>query len=185
MRVLETGMMALVIHQVQGSHGTFSSRPVSWSKGVKLKQRAVMIPIAGRSGRCFSLKQKLHTSIPCVVAVYMIHGADVLKDLTPLWVLGPLIVALYIKMFQALCALYVFTFRQSVLVNVAQGKLKGDVGARVWDPLANIKKNHKQLLRKKLEELKEWVVEMYLDFVESIWPYYCKTIKLLQRANLI
>ncbi|KAF5732164.1 hypothetical protein HS088_TW18G00854 [Tripterygium wilfordii] len=145
-----------------------------------------------------TIKIPLLIFIPFLVAVYLIHGADLLKELTPLWVLGPLIVALYIKMFQALCALYVFTFRQTVKViknlptyssvaysYVAQGKLNGYVRARFWDPLANIKKNHRALSRKKLEELKEWVVEMYLDFVESIWPYYCRTIRFLKRANLI
>ncbi|KAF5743746.1 hypothetical protein HS088_TW08G00333 [Tripterygium wilfordii] len=341
--------MSLVTHQVQGSYATFPSRPLSWSKGVKLKHCAVTVQIAGRRDRCLSLKHKLHTRveascscrsevkalrilsfkgnarndesgsrangskvpknsaklsyvpketeesmmespkvhnapvsytseanetiegspaihklfkkwltrlrthspiqaedellegvppseisqtqkasqnkersellkaswqyflgvdatikipllifIPSLVAVYTIHGADVLKELTPLWVLGPLIVALYIKMFRALCALYVFTFRQTVQViknvptyysvaysYVAQGKLNADVRARVWDPIANIKKNPKELSRKKLEELKEWVVEMYLDFVESIWPYYCRTVRFLKRANLI
>ncbi|BBH03794.1 embryo defective 2759 [Prunus dulcis] len=136
---------------------------------------------------------------PWYLAVNIIYGAEVSKELTPLWVLGPLIVALYIKMLQWLCALYVFSFKQTVQViknlptyymvayrYIAQGKLKEDIRAHFWQPLLNIKNlDYKKLSRRKLKGLQELIVEKYLDFIESIWPYYCRTIRFLKRANLI
>lgn len=123
----------------------------------------------------------------------VIYGVDVSKELTPLWILGPLIVAFYIKMFRVLWALYVFSFKQTVkliknlptyyAVYISQGKLKQAVQARVFQPVASIKNlDYKELSR---EKMKEWFMDKYLDFVESIWPYYCRTLRFLKRANLI
>lgn len=117
----------------------------------------------------------------------------------PLWVLGPLLVALYIKMLRGLCSLYAFTFKRTVNIAknfpgyymiaceyVASGKLREDIAARVWHPAVDIKNlDYKELLRRKFSEFQEWLLERYLDFVESIWPYYCRTIGFLKRANLI
>jgi hypothetical protein len=146
-----------------------------------------------------TIKIPLLIFIPLYLVVNVLYGAEVSKELTPLWVFGPLIIALYIQMFRWLCALYVFSFKQTVKViknlptyymvtysYVARGKLKEDVQARFWQPVVNIKNlDYKELSRKKLKELQEWMVEKYLDFVESIWPYYCQTIRFLKRANLI
>nr|GEZ41187.1 putative embryo defective protein [Tanacetum cinerariifolium] len=52
--------------------------------------------------------------MPLLMIVNMKYGAQVTKELYPLWISGPLLVALYIKMVQALCSLYVFSFKQSV-----------------------------------------------------------------------
>ncbi|XP_061366827.1 uncharacterized protein LOC133309970 [Gastrolobium bilobum] len=136
---------------------------------------------------------------PFFLAVNVIYGAEVSKDLTPLWVLGPIVVALYIMIVRKLCALYVFSFKQTVkiLKNLPSycilaysyifcGKLKEDIKAHILQPIWNIKNtDYKELTRKKLKELANWIVEKYLDFVESIWPYYCRTIRFLKRANLI
>ncbi|KAL9439159.1 hypothetical protein AB3S75_024759 [Citrus x aurantiifolia] len=139
-----------------------------------------------------TVKIPLLIFVPVFLAVNVAYGAEVSKELIPLWIFGPLIVALYIKMFQWLCALYVFSFKQTVKViknlpaacrYVAQGKLKEDVQVCVWDPINNLDK--KQLYRKTLKEFKEWLTESYLDFVESIWPHYCRTIRFLKRAHLI
>jgi len=138
-------------------------------------------------------------SAPLYLAVNAVYGAEMSKDLTPLWVLGPLIVALYIMMWRWLCALYVFSFKQAIKLiknspsyfmlaysYVFCGKLKGDIDAHILLPILNITKtDYKQLGRKRLKELSEWIAEKYLDFVESIWPYYCRTIRFLKRANLI
>lgn len=129
----------------------------------------------------------------------MAYGPEVSKQLTPLWVFGPLIAALYVKVFQGICALYVFTFKQTVKVvmnmpsysllaytYIAQGKLKEEIRARFWQPVVDIKNlDYKTLSKRKLKDLQEWLVERYLDYVESIWPYYCRTIRFLKRANLI
>ncbi|KAF5957526.1 hypothetical protein HYC85_004751, partial [Camellia sinensis] len=126
-------------------------------------------------------------------------GAEVSKELMPLWVLGPLIVALYIKILRGLCALYVFTFKQTVKVvknlptyylvaysYIASGKLEENVRARLLQPLVDIKNlDYKELLKIKMKNLGAWASEKYLDYVESIWPYYCRTIRFLKRANLI
>ncbi|CAA6661226.1 unnamed protein product [Spirodela intermedia] len=45
--------------------------------------------------------------------------------------------------------------------------------------------DYKALGRQMLKQLKEWAVETYLDYVESIWPYYCRTIRFLKKANLL
>lgn len=120
----------------------------------------------------------------------VIYGVDVSKELTPLWILGPLIVAFYIKMFRVLWALYVFSFKQTVkliknlptyyAVYISQGKLKQAVQARVFQPVASIKNlDYKELSR---EKMKEWFMDKYLDFVESIWPYYFRTLRFLKRG---
>ncbi|XVE54984.1 hypothetical protein DITRI_Ditri03aG0124900 [Diplodiscus trichospermus] len=146
-----------------------------------------------------TIKIPLIIFIPWYLAVSLIYGAEVSKELTPLWVFGPLIVALYIKMLRGLCALYVFCFKQTVQIirnlptcyllaynYIARGKLKEDVSARVWQPVVDMKNmDYNELSRRKMKDLQEWMMEKYLDFVESIWPYYCRTIRFLKRANLI
>lgn len=138
-------------------------------------------------------------SAPLYLAINVAYGSEVSKELTPLWILGPLVVALYVKLFRGLWALYLFTFKQTVNVvknlpvfyliayqYVANGKLKEDVRSRVWQPVVDVMNlDYKELSRRKLKELQEWLLERYLDFVESIWPYYCRTIRFLKRANLI
>ncbi|XP_057952329.1 uncharacterized protein LOC131146634 isoform X2 [Malania oleifera] len=146
-----------------------------------------------------TIKIPLLIFIPLYLAVNVFHGADVSKELVPLWVFGPLIIALYIKMLQGIWALYVFSFKQTVTVArnlptyyllvhnyVAQGKLKHDIRACFWQPVVDLKNmDYKEFWRRKLKVLQEWVVEKYQDYVESIWPHYCRTIRFLKRANLI
>ncbi|KAL6318577.1 hypothetical protein AAG906_000655 [Vitis piasezkii] len=145
------------------------------------------------------IKIPLLIFIPLYLAVNVAYGPEVSKELAPLWVFGPLIVALYIKMLRGICALYVFSFKQTVKVvkniptyyllaytYIAHGKLKEDIQARFWQPVVDIKNlDYRELSRRKLKDLQEWLLERYLDFVESIWPYYCRTIRFLKRANLI
>ncbi|XP_022738086.1 uncharacterized protein LOC111290853 isoform X2 [Durio zibethinus] len=146
-----------------------------------------------------TIKIALLIFIPSYLAVSLMCGAEVSKELTPLWVFGPLIVALYIKMLRALCAFYVFCFKQTVQIignlpayclvtynYITRGKLKEDVRARVWQPVVDMKNlDYKELYRRKVKDFQEWRMEKYLDFVESIWPYYCRTIRFLKKANLI
>ncbi|KAG6754126.1 hypothetical protein POTOM_042134 [Populus tomentosa] len=131
------------------------------------------------------------------------HQCDIwswsVKELTPLWILGPLIVAIYIKLFQGLWTLYVFSFRQIVKLiknapayylvasgYIRQGKLKDDMQVHVLQPVLHIQNlDRKEFPRKKTKELQEWLTEKYLDYVESIWPYYCRAIRFLKKANLI
>lgn len=138
-------------------------------------------------------------SIPLYLAVNAKYGAEVSKELTPLWVFGPIIVALHIMIIRGLCALYAFSFNQTVttlkklpsyciLVNnyIFGGKLKEHIAAYLLQPILSIKDiDYKQLTIRKLKELREWIVDKYLDYVESIWPYYCRTIRFLKTANLI
>lgn len=145
------------------------------------------------------IKIPLLIFVPLYLAVNIVYGAEVSKELTPFWVLGPLIIALYIKMLKGLAALYVFSFKQTVKVlrnlpsfyllaynHIAQGKIKEDLQAYLWQPLVHITKlDYKEVAKEKMKDLEVWVVEKYLDFVESIWPFYCRTIRFLKRANLI
>ncbi|KDP31068.1 hypothetical protein JCGZ_11444 [Jatropha curcas] len=146
-----------------------------------------------------TIKIPLLIFIPMYFAVNVIYGVQVSKELTPLWILGPLAVAFYIKMLRVLWALYVFSFKQTVKVlknlptyyavassYISQGKLKEDIQAHVFQPMIDFKNlDYKELSKKKMKEFEEWFVDKYLDFVESIWPYYCRTIRFLKRANLI
>uniref|UniRef100_A0A1J3HCN8 Uncharacterized protein n=1 Tax=Noccaea caerulescens TaxID=107243 RepID=A0A1J3HCN8_NOCCA len=146
-----------------------------------------------------AIKIPLLLFVPAFLAVNAIYGGEVTKELSPLWIVGPLIVALYIKMFQGLCALYAFCFNQSIKMirnlpsyylvayhYIAHGKLRDDVRALVTRPVVAIKNtDYKELTRTKLKQFREWIIGKYLDFVESVWPYYCRTIRFLKRANLI
>lgn len=123
------------------------------------------------------------------------YGAEVSKELTPLWVFGPLIAALYVKLLKRIISLYVFAF--NVVRNIPNyskvaydyvigGKIKEDLRLRVVQPLVDIKNlDYKVVCKRKIEELKEEWNENYVDYVEFLWPYYCRTIRFLKRAKLI
>ncbi|CAA3021462.1 uncharacterized protein LOC111368100 [Olea europaea var. sylvestris] len=146
-----------------------------------------------------TVKLPLLIFVPLYLAISLAYGAEVSKELTPLWVLGPLIVALYVTIFRGIFGLYVFSFKQTVKVikNLPKycliaynylvcGKLKEDILAHTWKPLVDIKNmDYKEVTRRKLKDLRGWLMEKYLDYVESIWPYYCRMIRFLKRANLI
>ncbi|XP_057720432.1 uncharacterized protein LOC130932204 isoform X1 [Arachis stenosperma] len=146
-----------------------------------------------------TIKIPLIIFAPFFLFVNVKYGAEVSKELTPLWVMGPLIVALYIMIVRWVAALYVFTFKQTIKIiknlpsycilaftYAFRGKLKEDINAYIFQPMLRIKNvNYKQMIRRKFEAFAEWIMEKYLDFVESIWPYYCRTIRFLKRANLI
>lgn len=146
-----------------------------------------------------TIKIPLLIFTPLYLVVNIVYGSEVSKELTPLWILGPLVVALYIKMFRAICRLYVFSFQQTVkLVKnmpaycllvyeyIFHGKLKEAMRAHLWKPVVDLKNtNYNEVTKRKLKDLQGWLVEKYLDFVESIWPYYCRTIRFLKRANFI
>ncbi|KAG6388944.1 hypothetical protein SASPL_150381 [Salvia splendens] len=136
---------------------------------------------------------------PLYLAVNLVYGSEVSKELTPLWILGPLVAALYVKMLRGICSLYVFSFTQTVRIvknlpayymlvyeYLFRGKLKEAMQKYVWQPLVDIKNmDYKEVTKRKLKGFQGWLVEKYQDFVESIWPYYCRTIRFLKRANLI
>lgn len=137
--------------------------------------------------------------IPFYLTVRMVYGAEVTKELSPMWILGPLIVAFYVKIIQALCSLYVFCFMLAVrLVRnlpsyfllvcnyIVEGKLRTFLYTRFWKPVDDVKNmDYKQFVVVKMKQLQEWAYEKYLDYIESIWPYYCRTIRFLKKANLI
>ncbi|KAK9080512.1 hypothetical protein SSX86_000270 [Deinandra increscens subsp. villosa] len=129
--------------------------------------------------------------IPMYLAVNMKYGPEVAKELTPLWICGPLLVALYIKIVQGLCLLYVYSFKQSVKVVknlpvyydfVISGKLKETIYVRLWQPVVDFRNLGYKGIWKNVQE---WIIDKYLDYIESIWPHYCKLIRFLKRANFI
>ncbi|CAI9773791.1 unnamed protein product [Fraxinus pennsylvanica] len=146
-----------------------------------------------------AIKIPLLIFVPLYLAVNLVYGSVVSRELTPLWVLGPLIVALYIKMIRFICGLYLFTFKQTVkavknlpvycllLHNyVVCGKFKEDIRALIWQPVVDIRNmDYKEVMKRNAKDLEIWLVEKYQDCVESIWPYYCRMIRFLKRANLI
>ncbi|KAL0421782.1 UNVERIFIED_CONTAM: hypothetical protein Slati_3201100 [Sesamum latifolium] len=132
---------------------------------------------------------------PLYLAVNLVYGSKVSKELTPLWILGPLVIALLHKDFRAICVLYAFSFKQTVKVAknlpacylllhdyIFHGKLKEAMKKHILEPVEDIKNMDYIVVTK---DLQQWFVERYLDFIELIWPFYCRTIKFLKRANLI
>lgn len=129
--------------------------------------------------------------IPMYLAVNMKYGPEVARELTPLWICGPLLVALYIKILHGLCLLYIYSFKQSVKVvknlpvyydYVRSGKLKETINVRLWQPVVEFRNLGYKGIWKNVQE---WMMDKYLDYIESIWPHYCKLIRFLKRANFI
>lgn len=137
--------------------------------------------------------------VPLYLAVNVKYGAEVSKELTPLWVFGPLIVALHIIIIRGLCALYASSFNRTVeilrkvpswciLANyyIFGGGLKEQIAVYLLRPISSLKHiDYIQLTRRILKVLQEWLMDKYLDYVESIWPYYCRAIRFLKTSNLI
>ncbi|GJS53289.1 hypothetical protein Tco_0626651 [Tanacetum coccineum] len=129
------------------------------------------------------------------IAVNMKYGGEVAKELTPLWIGGPLIMALYMTMVQVITSLYIFSFRQSVKLlkkspmvynYVASGKLNEMIRVRLWTPTADFwSLGYIEISKRIWNDFLLWLVEKYMDYVESIWPSYCKFIRFLKRANFI
>ncbi|KAL3655392.1 hypothetical protein CASFOL_001178 [Castilleja foliolosa] len=142
-----------------------------------------------------TIKLPLLVFTPLYLAINLLYGLKVSKELMPLWILGPLIVALYIKTFRVMCGLYAFSFKQAVQVvkNVpvfyllvhnyfVHGKLKEDI----LEPLTDIKNvDYNDLTRRKMKDLQGWFLGIHLDFIELIWPCYFRTTRLLKRANFM
>ncbi|KAL8465510.1 hypothetical protein ACS0TY_034852 [Phlomoides rotata] len=187
--------------QVEGSPEEPHVKTSEKSNAVQKQERGEILKTAWCYflGLDATIKIPLLMFTPLYLGVNLVYGSEVSKELTPLWILGPLIVALYVKMFQAICALYVFSFKKTVIIvknlpsysalvydYIFRGKLNIALHKHLWQPLVDIKnKDYREVLRRKLKDLQEWLVEKYLDYVESIWPYYCRTIRFLKRANLI
>lgn len=143
------------------------------------------------SGLDAAIKIPAMIFIPLYLAVNMKYGPEVATELTPLWICGPLLVALYIKIVQGLCLLYIYSFKQSVKVvknlpvyydYVVSGKLKEIIHVRLWQPVEDFRNlGYKGIWK----QVQEWIVDKYLDYIESIWPHYCKLIRFLKRANFI
>ncbi|KAK6153284.1 hypothetical protein DH2020_012923 [Rehmannia glutinosa] len=145
-----------------------------------------------------TIKIPLLLFTPLFLAVDLVYGSKVSKELTPLWILGPLIVALYIKIFRAMCGLYAFSFKQTVKVvknlpvyywhvhdYIFHGKLKEAMRTHILEPVADNKNmDYNEVTRRKMKDLQVWLVEIYLDFIESVWPYYCRTRRFLKSVTL-
>lgn len=165
------------------------------------KENGKILKAVGRYfwGLDATIKIPLLIFIPLYMAVNIKYGVEVSKELTPLWILGPVIVALYIKILRAIGSLYVFTFKQTIRIAksvpsyyllaysyISQGKLKEGPRKFFWQPVEDMKNmNYKEVSQSKLKELQEWLVERFLDSREAIWPVYCRTIRFLKRAHLI
>ncbi|XP_004501900.2 uncharacterized protein [Cicer arietinum] len=146
-----------------------------------------------------TIKIPLLIFVPLYLAVNVKFGAEVSKELTPLWIFGPLIVAIHIMIIRGLCALYALSFNRTVkilsklpsfciLVNnyIFGGVLKEHIGVYLLRPILSLKDiDYIQLTRRILKVLQEWLVDKYLDYVESIWPHYCRTVRFLKTSNLI
>lgn len=140
------------------------------------------------------IKMPLLIFVPLFLVINVVHGAAVSKELTPLWIIGPIIVAVYVKMFRAICALYVFALKRTLKIIkdvptyyavarsfTAPGKLKEALS----EMLDTKNLDFKDISKRVKKDFSNWLVEKYLDFIESIWPTYCRTIRFMKRANLL
>ncbi|CAH1418939.1 unnamed protein product [Lactuca virosa] len=162
-------------------------------KKIQTSGRGVILKTVWRNllGLDATIKIPAMIFIPMYLAVNIKYGPEVAKELTPLWICGPLIVALYIKILHGLCLLYIYSFKQSVKVvkdlpvyydYVISGKLKEAINLRLWKPVVEFRKLGYKGIWKKFQE---WAMDKYLDYIESIWPHYCKLIRFLKKANFI
>ncbi|MFS7910835.1 hypothetical protein Hanom_Chr02g00110841 [Helianthus anomalus] len=121
--------------------------------------------------------------IPLFLTVNVKYGAHVTKELIPLWICGPLLIALYIKTLQVLCSLYVFSFEQSVkLLTTLHGKV---ISVHFWQHVVNFMNlDHKHELKRIWKDFQVWLVDTCLDFVGSIWSYR-KMIVVLKMAKIM
>lgn len=141
-----------------------------------------------------TIKIPLMIFVPMYVLVNLIYGAEVSKELTPLWKFAPLVVAVYIGMFKLLCAVYAFTFSyvvkvlkiMSAYVQVIYNFVVSGELIRVcfWQTLAYIR-NFPKIVKAQWEAKKVKWEEEFVDTMETIWPYYCRTIKALKRAKIL
>ncbi|XP_078439373.1 uncharacterized protein LOC144709652 [Wolffia australiana] len=146
-----------------------------------------------------TIKLPLLIFVPWYFCTRVIYGLEVTNELTPLWVLGPVITAIYVKLIQGIFFLYVFSLKLviRVLQNVPsysvsaynfimERRIQAFLYACLCQPIVDvINADYHALGQQKLKQIKHWVVESYLDYVESVWPYYCRTIRFLKRANLL
>lgn len=165
------------------------------AKAVKLLQACFMYFLRLDA----SISLPIVTFIPWFLTIRIVFGAEVTKELAPLWIIGPLVLALYINIIKGLCSLYTFCFIQTVkLVKnlpayylllhsyIVEGHLQSILWIYLIKPFADIKnRDYKEFFRSKVNQFQEWAGEKYLDWIESIWPFYCRTIRFLKRANLI
>lgn len=125
--------------------------------------------------------------IPLFLIVNMKYGGQVAKELTPLWIGGPLVVALYMKTVLVICSLYVFSFNKSVKVvnNFSRGKVKEFIWVHIWQHMAYFRNlNYIEESKRIWEGFQAWMADKCLDYVESMWS--CRqTIGLLKMANIV
>ncbi|CAH9071917.1 unnamed protein product [Cuscuta europaea] len=182
--------------------GQSSTQAVEAQKLVqqKTKRRSILQAVWSYFiGLHATIKIGLLIFMPFYLAVTSAYGAEISKELMPLWIFGPFIISLYIKMIRAISALYVFCFAQTVKVvknlptcyslareYIFHGKLKEEIRVRLLQPVVSIKNtDYRKVVRSRLNDMKVILAEKYLDFTELIWPFYCRMIRLLKRANLI
>ncbi|KAI3737335.1 hypothetical protein L2E82_27333 [Cichorium intybus] len=123
--------------------------------------------------------------IPMFLVVNIIYGAHVAKELTPLWIGGPLLVALYMKMLHVICSLYVFSYKQLVKVvkNFTYGK--ESIRDHLWQHVVYFRNlDYKYESERIWEDFKIWLGDTCLDHVESMWSYR-KTVGFLKMAKIM
>ncbi|MQL80385.1 hypothetical protein Taro_012838, partial [Colocasia esculenta] len=60
---------------------------------------------------------------------------------------------------------------------IAEGKLQAFLYAHLCQLIVDVRNiGYNKLMKQKLMQVNEWALEKYLDYVESLWPYYCRTI---------
>ncbi|CAI9267236.1 unnamed protein product [Lactuca saligna] len=119
--------------------------------------------------------------IPLFLTVNIKYGAHVTKELIPLWIGGPLLLALYIKIVHVIYSLYVFSFKQSVKLvnNFGHGRI------HLWQQFVYFRNlDYKDESKRMWKEFQEWFGDMCMEFVESMWSYR-RTVGFLKMTKII
>lgn len=172
---------------------TSENQTLEIDENIKTTGRGLILKAVWRNflGLDAAIKIPAMIFIPIYLAVNIKYGPEVARELTPLWICGPLLIAFYIKILHGLCLLYIYSFKQSVKVvknlpvyydYVRSGKLKETINVRLWQPVVEFRKLGLKGIWKNFQE---WMMDKYLDYIESVWPHYCKMIRFLKRANFI
>ncbi|KAL9260188.1 hypothetical protein AKJ16_DCAP05960, partial [Drosera capensis] len=147
---------------------------------VEERSNVLMLALRYFRGLDATIKVPFLIFVPFFLAVAFMYGMEVSKELTRLWIIGPLIAAFYTRIVQKIIALYIFSIRQPAICRNVSERLKEAVLLRVtkiksFDP--------KEITIRKWEEFKETLEERYIDFTEWIWPVYLIIFKYLKKAK--
>lgn len=158
-------------NQVQTLDGAYLDKRVEADH--KLLKDGILKTVWGKFlGMDATIKIPAIILVPLFLTVNIKYGAQVAKELSPLWIGGPLVVGLYIKMVQVLYSLYVFSFNQLVkaAVNFDPLKNKDLIQVHLWRHVVYFRNfDYKNGSKRRWEHFKDWLLDKFVDYLEPMW----------------